>query len=454
VSHGASERNMRLVGGRRVRVRDLVQAGLLEDGESLTFTRPRSGERFEARVTSDGRIRFPDGQAFLTPSSAARSATGGTAIDGWTAWTVTRLGELLDGVRQRYLDQVASSVDPGEDVSSAKDPARQQHVFLKEARAAAAEGEVRQLVVKDLIARWGVTARSPTIEAVIDDDLANHGLTTVPSFRKVGLDTPVLLQLVTTTASGQGAETVDSEDFEVADRGLTLGNLPSALRGVESISAQSSFNEALTKMALNDYSQLAVLSGPATLRGAVTWRSIAQARHDNPDAGIAEAILPAIAAPYDTELVDVLRRLYEDDFVFVRGPDSRIAGIVTAADVVLAYGDLSMPFLLVGQIDMLLRRLIGGAILFEDVAAACDKDNARGLTDFDELTIGDYQRVLETPQLWARLHWNIDRASFIARLNDVRELRNDIMHFNADPLSESALRQLRNFMLFLKRYVP
>ena len=89
------------------------------------------------------------------------------------------------------------------------------------------------------------------------------------------------------------------------------------------------------------------------------------------------AIVQVDAVSYDAELVDVLDRLYEDDFIFVKGPDHRIAGIVTAADVVLAYGALSMPFLLVGQIDMLLRRLITVHLLIDDVVAACDSGRSR-----------------------------------------------------------------------------
>ncbi len=69
------------------------------------------------------------------------------------------------------------------------------------------------------------------------------------------------------------------------------------------------------------------------------------------------------------------------------------------------------------------------------------------------MTIGDYQRVLEVPSTWDRLDWHVDRQVFIRRLDVVRRLRNDITHFNPDPLPADAIRTLRTFMLFLKRYV-
>ena len=43
-------------------------------------------------------------------------------------------------------------------------------------------------------------------------------------------------------------------------------------------------------MLIFDYAQLAVMSGERNLRGAVTWRSIAKVRHQNPDVQFSFAI--------------------------------------------------------------------------------------------------------------------------------------------------------------------
>jgi hypothetical protein len=112
-----------------------------------------------------------------------------------------------------------------------------------------------------------------------------------------------------------------------------------------------------------------------------------------------------------------------------------------------------MPFLLVGQIDILLRRLITRHLVLEDLISVCDPEGSRELQDFDELTFGDYQRALESPVVWQRLGWHIDRATFVHRLDEIRRLRNDITHFNPDPLPPDAINKLRSLMLFLKHYV-
>lgn len=102
-------------------------------------------------------------------------------------------------------------------------------------------------------------------------------------------------------------------------------HLPSALSGVEAVQPTATFDQAITLMALNGYSQLAVLASPRNLRGAVTWQSIAYARHANPNASFADAIVPALEARYDKELIDKLPDLEVRDFVFVRDETNTVS---------------------------------------------------------------------------------------------------------------------------------
>jgi|FLYL01.1.fsa_nt_gi hypothetical protein len=105
----ASDRqNRRLtkVHGRQVRIDDLLEAGFLQAGDALLWERPQLGVRYEAVVHDDGSIRLSDGRVFSSPSRAAMEAAGSRAVDGWTAWTVVRLGEKLTDVRRRFVEHV------------------------------------------------------------------------------------------------------------------------------------------------------------------------------------------------------------------------------------------------------------------------------------------------------------------------------------------------------------
>jgi hypothetical protein len=109
-----------------------------------------------------------------------------------------------------------------------------------------------------------------------------------------------------------------------------------------------------------------------------------------------------------------------------------VAGIVTTADVVTAYGELVTPFFLIGELDQVLRQLISRTFALEEVTSLCDLDGSRAIQSFDDLEIGDYQRVLENPARWAKLEWPLDRATIVTRLDELRVIRNNVMHFNPD----------------------
>jgi CBS domain-containing protein len=439
-----------------VLILDLMKAGLLSAGTEVVFHRPRLGATYFATVTDDGKLRLPDGRAFASPSRAASIAAGGS-LDGWRAWQIAPDGDFLDALRQRLLDQVAGArVDHAVSDDDVRD-AQSHHEFLRKARSLAREGTPMVLRVRDLLAQWGASGRTQAASEELAADLENHGLTTDPHFLKTGIDSEIaIVERSVEDEHDPGAEQRDGAATTVAavdgDVGLTLGNLPSANLGVEAVTPQATYEEAITRMLLNDYSQLAVMTGPRSVPRAVTWQSIARERHANPDGGLAGAIVEASTRPFDAELIDVLPVLESEDFVFVKDSTNVVTGIVTTADVVHAYGELATPFFLIGELDQLLRRIVSDNFTMDEVCASCDEDGDRDLQSYDDLTMGDYQRILQDPAHWASLGWPLDRTTFAARLSVLREVRNDLVHFNPDPVPDQTVSQIRHMIQLLRRY--
>jgi len=441
---------MYLLGNRRVTVSDLLGAGLLRAGARLRFKRNRIGVTYDATVTGEGRIRLePDGEEFRSPSRAAMVAAGMRAVDGWRAWVVVEQDRLLDAVRQELLDRAISSAAHQQN----EDRARQRiHERLRQARSRADMRDPERISVRDLLALWGVTDRGDQVSR-IEADLANHGLVTSPSFRAVTLDTVVSLTTPReepATAEPEiddlpGGEDEGDEDLNVR---LTVGNL-TPLDGVDSVGANSTVHEAVTRMLLNDYSQLAVLNGPRNVRGAVTWRSIAQALHQKPDATVTDAVDTRVeVVAYDRDLFDVLPTLQQREFVFVTDVSKAVMGIVTTADVVRRYGEMATPFFQLGELDQTLRWILKGALDLATVQPLCN----RKIKNFDDLSFGDYQRILGNKDIWQELGWPLDRQAFVARLEEIRLIRNKVMHFHPDPVPEDAIERLRNFNSLLHQY--
>jgi CBS domain-containing protein len=442
-------RSAYLLDGRRVTLTDLLDAGLLAPGDELSFKRPRIGETYHAVVTKSGMLALEGGQEFRSPSRAAMVAADITAIDGWHAWAVASTGKSLDSLRQQLLDQAVTEAVldiPAEATGTHWDP-QKRYEWLKNVRTLADGGKPVEMLVRDMVSRWEEGTGYERIEA----DLANHGIATLPNFRKVSLETTVRLITPTGDVSDESIGTSPDDESQL-DVGLTVGNLPSALNGVVSVPPTATFDQAITVMLLNGYSQLAVLQGTHSLRGAITWQSIAYARHANPSAAFAAAIIPAHEARYDQELIEVLPDLEAWDFVFVRDEKNAVAGIVTTADVVGTYRDLSTPFILIGELDQVLRRLISRKFTLDEVCALCDADRKRAIDSFDKLEMGDYQRTLENPDNWKKLGWPLDRATFIKRLDELRLIRNNVMHFNPEPRDPRAVEKLRNMLKLLRDF--
>jgi len=450
----APQRSMYLLGGRRVQLRDLLEAKLLEPGARLRFRRRRVGVTHHAEVTPTGRVRLlPDGQEFPSPSRAAAVAAGVRAVDGWTAWVVVEISRPLDALRQELLDRAAATAAGGPREEAAE---LRVHERLREARKRAEDHRPEEFSVRELLSLWGAKDRGDQISR-IEADLANHGLVTSPSFRKVTLDATVRLVVVSSDADeapaasdGSVAAAVDDDDAAADDPiGLTVGNLASALGGLKFVAPNATFDEAITKMLLNDFSQLAVLNGPRNLRGAITWQSIAHARHADADAKLSDAIdADAVAVRYDKELIDVLPELQRTGFVFVRDQENVVAGIITTADVVQAYGEMAMPFFQIGELDRSLRRVIARNLGLDQVVSLC----RRPIRSFDQLSMGEYQRVLDDPGVWAGLGWPLDRSAFIERLDEIRQIRNDVMHFKPDPPPAGTIDKLRKLNSLLRQY--
>lgn len=250
---------------------DLVEAGLLELGDRLSFAQPRKGKVHSAAVAEHGEIVLDDRRSFPTPSSAAAAAAELAAIDGWYAWVADASGVSLAGLRNQLLDVAAA--DPvatgGDEDEEAAVPASARHDFLKEARERAEAGDPFAVSVRELVGRWGGRARGHRISQRIEADLANHGLVTAPNFRRVTLDATVSLvgtsppeedaaaTAVADTVVTASAVIASPELAEIGERkiGLTLGNLPSAAGGLVSVKPGATIDEAVTKMLLNDLSR-------------------------------------------------------------------------------------------------------------------------------------------------------------------------------------------------------
>jgi CBS domain-containing protein len=232
--------------------------------------------------------------------------------------------------------------------------------------------------------------------------------------------------------------------------------LSAANRGVLAVKPQDSLDMAVTLMLANDYSQLPVMTGPRELKGVVSWKSIGgRLAQRTTLETVSDAMEPTVTVKETDSIFEATALIIANDFVFVvASPDNRIIGIVTATDLSEQFQMLSEPFLLIGQIENQIRNLMHDRFDLATLRAACnDNDPARRerVNGIADLTFGEYMRILEIEDNWAKLGFVADRVTFIKEMDKVRKIRNDVMHFDPDGIEDDQYRQLRRFSKFLTR---
>jgi hypothetical protein len=153
----------------------------------------------------------------------------------------------------------------------------------------------------------------------------------------------------------------------------------------------------------------------------------------------------------EKSLFAAIETIVQHQYVLIRSSDSRISGIVTSADLSAQFQQLTEPFLLLSEIELHIRKVIVDKFTVEELKGSCDpNDLNRVIASVADLTMGEYIRLLENPENWLRLSIKIDRGVFIERLRVIGRIRNDIMHFDPDPLLAEDLLLLRQFVTFMQ----
>lgn len=327
---------------------------------------------------------------------------------------------------------------------------------LLEDAALRGENDPRTLTIRNLLLHWGDERRTSAVVAKIKSDLADKGLTTRPPFTEGSVSDEVAI-VPLGGEPGTGAESVgEAEKTEdvtaVPPVTPRLGNLPRRLKSVPSTATLTS---AVTLMIQYAYSQIAVIDDDGTYRGVVSWESIGRAAIGKEEPALADATTQTTPVNHDALLLDQIDAIYDNGFILVRDADGkRVTGILTASDLTGQFGSLARPFVLIEEAENRLRRVAGEVFDVAELRDAVPERQRRSVGRAADLTFGNYVYLLRDPARWAKLGWRIDRTVFCELLEDVRKVRNEVMHFASDPLSPEQYRALNGLLDLLRAVDP
>ena len=329
-----------------------------------------------------------------------------------------------------------------------------------EIKAEVEAGQTPRRRLRDLLAWFGAKKRGAYIVERIGDALQEAGIETEPDFRTAWFHGDVIFKKAAATPVADQDNDPDDDDVATEEVAwadgpeYVVGMLDSANCDVIVVGPQDEIEKAITLMMMHDFSQLAVMTNERDLKGAISWKSIGRRLSQNAGLkAVKDAIEPAVAIADTASLFDATRVIIEKEFVFVRAKDQKIAGIVTASDLSEQFHALSEPFLILSRIEAHIRRLIRSAFDTDTLRSVVDEkdtDRKANLTSAAQLTFGEYQRLFEQPDNWAKLDLVACRKTFCDALGEVRQLRNEIMHFHPDALEGGDHEPLKRFLTLLE----
>lgn len=251
----------------------------------------------------------------------------------------------------------------------------------------------------------------------------------------------------------------------MSHKAVATTNVPAdAVKRVQSMAAANhkptfvdrndSLEHAVTLMLQHDYSQLPVVSGgERTLIGYISWKTIGLSNWRGVKGDkVGDFMSDQITTIKRTEtLLKAIEIVSQKEFVIVLKEDKSMSGIITTADVASEFFTITQAeaFLLLEQIELHIRNLINrGGILLEELQKVCIEEG-REVKCIDDLTFGEYIRIFENPKHWKKINIRNEKESFVSFLQEVREVRNDVMHFEPDGIGAEKMETLRNMARYL-----
>ncbi|KQW47390.1 hypothetical protein ASC77_13055 [Nocardioides sp. Root1257] len=307
------------------------------------------------------------------------------------------------------------------------------------------EAVPRVMTIRELLNYWNFRRRTARIVEEVTDDLAELGLLAVPSIAEGWIDGHVEIVAMpgqsdeasessTVPSAAVNAAEASAEAVKSGSVSYSVSTMDTARCDVMTVRLDDSLSVTVTKMALQDFSQVAVVDAQGRLIGAATWESIALAWMSGEPALVRDAMRSAPSASPEDELLRQAEVIYQHGFVFVRDPGGVVQGIITSADLSRRFGDDHRPIVLLDEIERRLGNRINSRCSVDEMKAAGVAIKSYGAT------FGNYVTALGKRPLWDKLEWGgLGQVEVHAQMERVRLIRNQLMHFSPDPITSEEI---------------
>ena len=299
----------------------------------------------------------------------------------------------------------------------------------------------RTISAREFINCLGCERRTVGNVAYINRFLDEHELETVPNYNDVWIDSDIVVQHKKLAARKNVNDPVKRIKI------LKAANTPPVY-----VTNDSSLQQAITLMMIHDFSQLPVTqNGNRNIVGFISWQTIGTARQHGVSSNVVKDYKreDVRTVSPETPLLDVFGIVLKNDFVVVVNKDKALQGIITTTDISAQFLSSTEPFLLIEEIENHIRNLLNEKLLLERIQQVCQEEK-RKVESIDDLTFGEYLQLFGAEDVWERLGIRADRSTMLKQLDHLREIRNDVMHFEPEGISHEQNEQLRRMVYYFR----
>jgi len=253
--------------------------------------------------------------------------------------------------------------------------------------------------------------------------------------------------------NGNGDCLPASDKFDPISRLSLLGV---ASRTPEFVSRDSTLEKAYLLMWKNEFSQLPIMNNDREVIGLITWQSIAKGLITQKGSTSVKDFMTDefTILNESTPLFEAIKEVIRVGVVFVRDKEKKIKGPITPSDLNEQFIEQIEPYILLEQIENYVRLILHNKIVLEDLQKLIKvNEEDRPITSLSDMTFGEYIRVLQNHEMWKLLALPFDKADFENDLECIRKIRNGVMHFHPDGISNNELVALRRMSKFLMDFM-
>lgn len=324
--------------------------------------------------------------------------------------------------------------------------------FIEVVKKVRKQGKPEKMTVKKLLWIFGnYSKRTSGNVWRIKEYLDKEKMTTEPDYQTGWIGQIIELKEKEKVKIHKGVKVVNGE-FDPITR---LSILEAASKVPISVTRDADLEKAYHLMWANDYSQLPVMNGERDILGMISWKSIAKGLITKKESRCVRDFMTNDYKTLDenTPLFEAIKEVIHTGIVFVVSKDKKILGPVTPFDLNEEFIEQIEPFILLEQIENYIRLILHDKIDPDDIHKILTVvENGRKIDSISDMNFGEYLRILANKEMWELLNLPFNKADFVNELDDIRKIRNGVMHFHPDKISDNELKALRRMSTFLMDY--